>query len=442
MNIITDPLSIAATSRSGDRRRRIIAILGASSGNMVEWYDFYAYSFTAIYFASEFFPSGDRTSQLLNTAGILAAGYFSRPIGAWLFGRIADRHGRRTSMMISVLMMCGGSLMVALLPTYSTIGAAAPLSLLIVRLLQGLSVGGEFGTSATYMSEVAVPGQRGFYYSFHIVTLFGGQLLALIVLLSLQACLSSDEIKSWGWRIPFLVGAAAAVVALILRRSLAETASAESMHSKQAGTLRGLLQHKRAVALVFGIAAGGSLAFNLYSAYMQKYLVNTAGMLPGTASQLMIGDLIGFMLLQPLFGAISDRIGRKNAMICFGVGAMLATPPLMGALAHVTSAPAAFALLLAGAAVTGFYSAVSGLVKAEMFPTEIRAIGVGFSHAVATTMFGGTAEFVALWFKHVGHEQWFPLYASAIFAITLATALIMPDLRKYGYLEGTGEARI
>src|SRR5262249_2574587 len=225
------PIAITEVSGAADRRRRIIAIVGASSGNLVEWYDFYAYAFTSIYFAAAFFPSGDRTSQLLGTAGIFAVGFFMRPLGGWLFGWIADTHGRRTSMIISVLMMCAGSLLIAVMPTHSTIGAAAPALLLFARLAQGLSVGGEYGTAATYMSEVASKGNRGFYSSFQYVTLIGGQLLALLVLAILQALLTTDQLKAWGWRIPFVIGAIAALVAMYLRRSLAETASHEMMHS-------------------------------------------------------------------------------------------------------------------------------------------------------------------------------------------------------------------
>src|SRR6201987_5748166 len=158
-----------------DTRRRIWAIVGGSSGNLVEWYDFYVYSFTALYFAPEFFPKGDQTTQLLNAAGVFAAGFLMRPIGSWLFGRIADRRGRRASMMIAVILMCGGSLLVAVLPTYATIGIAAPLLLLVARLMQGLSVGGEYGTSATYMSEVALTGRSGFLSSFQYDTCIGGQ---------------------------------------------------------------------------------------------------------------------------------------------------------------------------------------------------------------------------------------------------------------------------
>src|SRR5215831_14734573 len=205
--------------------RRIWAIIGGSSGNLVEWYDFYVYSFTALYFASEFFPAGNQTTQLLNAAGVFGAGFLMRPVGSWFFGRIADKHGRRVSMMIAVIMMCAGSLLVAVLPTYASIGVAAPFLLLCARLLQGLSVGGEYGTSATYMSEVALHRHRGFFASFQYVTLIGGQLLAVLVLVILQQTLTAEALKSWGWRVPFAIGAVAAVIAFFLRRSLAETTS-------------------------------------------------------------------------------------------------------------------------------------------------------------------------------------------------------------------------
>src|SRR5262245_40533825 len=187
--------SAAGRTERHDTMRRVRAIVAGSSGNLVEWYDFYVYSFTALYFAGEFFPKGDQTSQLLNAAGVFAAGFLMRPVGSWLFGWLADRRGRRYSMMVAVIMMCAGSLLVAVLPTYSQIGLAAPALLLIARLIQGVSVGGEYGTAATYMSEVAKHGQRGFYSSFQYVTLIGGQLLATLVLLALQQFLSDAELR-------------------------------------------------------------------------------------------------------------------------------------------------------------------------------------------------------------------------------------------------------
>jgi MHS family alpha-ketoglutarate permease-like MFS transporter len=417
-----------------DTGRRIWAIVGGSSGNLVEWYDFYVYAFTAIYFASEFFPKGDQTTQLLNAAGVFAAGFLMRPIGSWLFGRIADKHGRRVSMMIAVGMMCGGSLLVALMPTYSSIGIAAPALLLLARLLQGVSVGGEYGTSATYMSEVAPHRHRGFFASFQYVTLIGGQLLASLVLLILQQFLSSVEIKAWGWRIPFAIGALAAVVAFFLRRSLAETTSSSVRQQEEAGTIRGVFRYRRSFLIVLGFTAGGSLAFYTFTTYMQKYLVNTAGMNPRTATAVMTAVLFCYMLLQPVFGAISDRLGRRNSMICFGVCMVVITVPVLSALAHVTDSYAAFGWVLLALAGTSFYTSISGLVKAELFPMHVRALGVGLSYAIANAAFGGSAEYVALWFKSNGFESSFYWYVTALCAVSLVAALLMPDTRRQGHL--------
>jgi MHS family alpha-ketoglutarate permease-like MFS transporter len=424
---------------ASDKRRRIFAIVGASSGNLVEWYDFYTYAFTAIYFASLFFPSGNQTTQLLNTAGVFAAGFLMRPVGGYLFGWVADKYGRRTSMMISILMMCFGSLVIACLPTYASIGVAAPALLLAARLLQGLSVGGEYGTSATYMSEVAIGGQRGFYASFQYVTLIGGQLLAVLVLVVVQQFMPEAEIKAWGWRIPFFIGAATALVALYLRASLDETSSVETRQRKEAGSLAAIFRHHtRAFVTVLGFTAGGSLIFYTFTTYMQKYLVNTAGMDAKTASRLMTVVLLVYMLMQPLFGALSDKIGRKTSMILFGGLSTLATMPILSALSGVKDTTIAFLLITAALAAVSFYTSISGLVKAELFPAEVRALSVGLSYAIANAIFGGSAEAVALYFKSVGHETWFFWYVTVMVAISFVFALTMPDSRKKGYLQGHG----
>jgi MHS family alpha-ketoglutarate permease-like MFS transporter len=418
-----------------ETRRRIFAIVGSSSGNLVEWYDFYVYSFTALYFAAEIFPRGDQTTQLLNAAGVFAAGFLMRPVGSWLFGWIADRHGRRFSMMIAVVTMCIGSLMVAVLPTYAQIGVAAPALLLIARLIQGVSVGGEYGTAATYMSEVAISGRRGFYSSFQYVTLIGGQLLAVLVLVILQQFLTNDELRAWGWRVPFAIGAVAAVVAFFLRRSLHETTTHEVRAQPLAGTLRGVFRHSRSFMTVLGFTAGGSLAFYTYTTYMQKYLVNTAGMNARTASAVMTGVLFCYMVIQPLFGALADRIGRRNAMIAFGTLMVLTTIPLLSAIGRASSPSMAFGLILLALAFVSFYTSISGLVKAELFPMEVRALGVGLSYAIANAVFGGTAEYVALWFKQAGHESYFYGYVTAVCAVTLVAAIAMPETRRHGLLK-------
>jgi MHS family dicarboxylic acid transporter PcaT-like MFS transporter len=415
-----------------ERSKRIFAIVGASSGNLVEWFDFYVYAFCAIYFAPAFFPSGDPTVQLLNTAGVFAAGFLMRPIGGWLFGRVADRHGRKNSMMISVLMMCAGSLVIACLPTYASIGAWAPALLLLARLFQGLSVGGEYGTTATYMSEVALRGQRGFFASFQYVTLIGGQLLAVLVVVILQQVLSEDELRAWGWRIPFVVGAVAAVISLFLRRSLEETSSAETRNDKEAGSISGLFRnHAAAFITVLGYTAGGSLIFYTFTTYMQKYLVNTAGMSAKTASFIMTGVLFLYMCMQPLFGMLSDRIGRRNSMLLFGALGTLFTVPILMALKTVTSPFLAFVLITLALCIVSFYTSISGLVKAEMFPPQVRALGVGLAYAVANAMFGGSAEYVALGLKSIGMENTFYWYVTVMMAIAFLFSLRLPKQAAY-----------
>src|SRR5437773_11979337 len=357
-----------------------------------------------------------------------------RPTGSWLFGRIADKRGRHVSMMIAVIMMCGGSLMVTVLPTYASIGLAAPVLLLLARLLQGLSVGGEYGTSATYMSEVATHRHRGFFASFQYVTLIGGQLLAVLVLVIIQQFLSDAELKAWGWRIPFAIGAVAAVIAFFLRRSLAETTSAAVRKEQEAGTIRGVFRYPRSFFTVLGFTAGGSLAFYTFTTYMQKYLVNTAGMDTKVASRVMTVVLFCYMLLQPAFGALADKIGRRNSMLCFGVFTVLATVPISGALAQTRDPYVAFALALTALAGISFYTSISGLVKAELFPMQVRALGVGLSYALANAAFGGSAEYVALWMKSIGLESTFFWYVTAMCSIALIAAISMPDSRRHGHL--------
>jgi len=427
-----DPSTSHRPYTSEEKRHRIFAIMAASSGNLVEWFDFYVYAFSALYFAPSFFPKSDPTAQLLNTAGVFAAGFLMRPIGGWLFGRVADRYGRRTSMLISVTMMCAGSLAIACLPTYAAIGAWAPFLLLVCRLFQGLSVGGEYGTTATYMSEVALRGQRGFFSSFQYVTLIGGQLLAVLVIVVLEQLLSEAELKAWGWRIPFVIGAISAVVALFLRRTLQETQTAEIRANKEAGSLAGLFRHhKAAFFTVLGYTAGGSLIFYTFTTYMQKYLVNTVGLPIKTTSYVMTVALFVYMCIQPVFGALSDRIGRRNNMLLFGGLGALATVPILTALQSVTSPIVAFLLIILALAIVSFYTSISGIVKAEMFPPEVRALGVGLAYAVANALFGGSAEYAALGLKSIGHETAFYWYVTAMMVLAFVVSLRLPRQASY-----------
>lgn len=419
------------------RDRRLWHIVGGSAGNLVEWYDWYTYSAFALYFAPTFFPQGDATAQLLNAAAVFAVGFVMRPIGAWLMGMYADRKGRKAGLTLSVSLMCAGSLTIAATPGYADIGPWAPALLTLARLMQGLSVGGEYGASATYLSEMAGRERRGFYSSFQYVTLIAGQLTALGVLLALQSSVSEADLENWAWRIPFAVGGALAVLVFWLRRRLAET---ESFHNAQrAGAPKScgralFRRHPRQALLVMALTAGGSLAFYAYTAYMQKFLVNTSGFSREKATQIAAAALFLYMLLQPAAGALSDRIGRKPLLIAFGVLGLSCTYPLFKTLETVKDPWVAFLLVFAALLVVTGYTAINAVVKAELFPAHIRTLGVALPYALANALFGGTAEYLALWFKSQGMEQGFYIYVSLMAGLSLIAYARMRDSRRHSLI--------
>jgi MHS family alpha-ketoglutarate permease-like MFS transporter len=394
-----------------DVRRRGTAIFIGSVGNLVEWYDFYTYAAFALYFANSFFPGDDPVVQQLNAALLFALGFIVRPIGGWAFGHFADQYGRRNALMFSVLAMCFGSLMIAVTPTHASIGIAAPILLGFARMIQGLSLGGEYGTSATYLTEVADEAHRGFYSSFQYVTMIGGQLCAILVLLLLQQVfLTPAQLKAWGWRIPFVVGALLAIIALVMRRNLHETddfLAAKKRVMRRESSIKALMKYPREVLLVVGLTMGGTTAFYTYTTYMQKFLRLSVGLNDNQTTLVTAGSLIFALCLQPIYGALSDRIGRKALLIWFGVMGTLFTIPLLDSLQATKSVLVAFLLVAAAWLIVAGYTSINAVVKAELFPTKVRATGVGLPYAVTVSIFGGTAESIALWFKSVGHERWF-----------------------------------
>ena len=432
--------SPSGTAAPMNARKRMVSMLAATGGSLIEWFDFYIYTFMAIYFSPSFFPNGDRTTQLLAAAGIFAAGFLARPVGGWFFGWMADTIGRKRSMIVSVNFMCLGAFMCAFVPTYNTIGVFAPALLLLARLLQGFSVGGGYGSVATYITEVATPGRRGFYASWQYVTILGAQLMSILLLYGLQNVLTVPELRAWGWRIPFAVGAVLAVTVAYLRQKVTETASEGALESKGAGTLSVLAKHRKSVALVLMFTTGGSLYFYTFTTYLQKLFVNSAGMNPKTVSALMAFILIIVMALQPVFGALSDRFGRKNFMIAFGFLGTVGAVPLLSAISKVTSVTEAFALGLTATLIACFYTSISGVLKAELFPMQVRTLGVSLPYAVANALFGGSAEYVALQLKSWGVETTFFWYVAGMAAIAFIGALWMPDTRKAGYIEGASRA--
>jgi MHS family alpha-ketoglutarate permease-like MFS transporter len=419
--------------------QRIKAIVGGSIGNLVEWYDWYAYAAFSIYFSHSFFPDSDLNAQLMNTAGIFAVGFLMRPIGGWMFGSIADKVGRKRAMTLSVLLMSFGSLLIALTPTYDTIGILAPLLLLVARLLQGLSVGGEYGVSATYLSEMATSDRRGFYSSFQYVTLIGGQLTALGIQLILQKLLLTEtQLETWGWRIPFVIGAILSVVALYLRSSLHETEAFEGnedVKKERKGSIKELLKHPKALLTVVGLTLGGTLAFYTYTTYMQKFLVNTVHLTKEQSTLLSFISLFIFACLQPVFGALSDKIGRRPLLLCFGIQGTAITYPLLNALSTTTSMWGAFFLIMSGLIIVSGYTSINAVVKAELFPSEVRALGVGLPYALTVAIFGGTAEYVALWFKQANVEHYFYWYITICIFFSFLVYARMKDTKETSTLD-------
>lgn len=426
------------TTASLSARNQFKAIVGGSIGNLVEWYDWYVYSVFSLYFAGTFFPKDNPTAQLLNTAGIFAIGFLMRPIGGWLMGTYADRKGRKAALTLSVLLMSGGSLMITVVPGYQQIGIAAPLILVLARMIQGLSIGGEYGTAATYLSEIAPPNQRGFYSSFQYVTSILGQLIALIILMLMQRYfLTPQQLGNWGWRIPFALGAILALSAIYLRRSLLETTSftTETVTMQRRGSFRELLKYKRELRTIIGFTIGLTVSFYTFTTYIQKFLVNTAGFSKNDSTLITFMALVIFMLAQPVAGWLGDRIGRKRIMIIYGVLAIITTIPIMTLLGNTHKTWLASLLIIIALLVLSLSTSISAIIKAELFPVQVRSLGVSFPYALAVALFGGTAEYIALLFKNVGHANYFYWYLTACIVISLVVSIRMPDPEKYSKME-------
>ena len=410
---------------------RLRSVIGGSAGNLVELYDWFAYSSFALYFAKSFFPKGDQTAQLLSAAAVFGVGFLARPFGAWMMGLYADRQGRKAAMVLAVALMSVGSLIIGLCPGYRLIGPLAPTVLVLARILQGISLGGEYGTSAVYLSEMATRGHRGLWSGFLYVTITAGQLLAMVTLLVLQAAMPRSELEAWGWRIPFFIGAGLAISVFWLRRSMEETPSFHARPDERGHTMLLFVRYPRESLVVLGLTAGGTLAFYTYTTYIQKFLVNTSGFSAGTASAITAGALVVFMLAQPGLGALSDRIGRRPLLLAFGGLGVVCTWPILATLAHTRDAGTAFLLVAAAVLMVACYSSVNPIVKSELFPTEVRALGVCLPYSIANALFGGTAEYVALWFKTRGHESGFYTYVTVVIGVSLVVYLFMADTKKH-----------
>lgn len=440
----TSPTLAAPANDKAALKRSISNTLKGSAGNLVEWYDVYVYSVFAVYFESQFFSAADKNSTIYVWA-IFAATFLMRPIGAWYFGRFADRYGRRLALTVSVSMMAACSFLIALTPTANTIGGWAALILLFARLLQGFATGGEYGTSATYMSEAAIPGRRGFLSSFHYVTLVGGHVLAQLTLFTMLLFWDKPEISAWGWRIAFGIGGLAAIVVFWLRRSMDESLGEDSIEAaregraKASGSMYELFVNQwRPLLLCFLITAGGTVAFYTYSVNGPKMIQSAfAGTDVMTGTLINLGVLTFLMVLQPIGGWLSDIVGRKSLLVFFGVGGVLYSWYLVTELPNQHDPLIAFLTLALGFVILTGYTSINAVVKAELFPTHVRALGVGFGYALANSLFGGTAPLLyqgALKTDRVGD---FAIYVTAIIAVSLVVYVFFLKNHGPNYLDGT-----
>ncbi|MCE3040060.1 MFS transporter [Helicobacter anatolicus] len=404
--------------------KRICSIIAASSGNLVEWFDFYIFAFSAVYFAHVFSTSENPIIQQINTFGVFAAGFFMRPIGSYIFGSLADKVGRKKSMVFSVILMALGSFIIAALPSKDVIGDFAILLLLFARLLQGLSVGGEYGIAATYLSELATEGKRGFYSSFQYVTLIGGQLLAVGSISIMLIIFEEKEMYEYAWRILFVVGGLLALGSLVVRNVMEESA-VKLEHYKDRGTLKALWKHKERFFMVIGITAGGSLGFYTITTYIKTYMIN-AGIDKALSNNILLVALFFLMILQPIFGMLGDKIGHKKSLMIFSFLGFVGIYPFYHLLGIVKSSIGIFLIILALFIILSFYTSVAGIFKAKLFPEHVRALGTGLGYAVANAIFGGSAPYVALQFKNAGYENGFFIYVAVLMIIMFITSFFLP----------------
>ncbi|MEK2476133.1 MULTISPECIES: MFS transporter [Streptomyces] len=420
----------------GDRPpSRLRQLAAASIGNAVEWYDWYAYSFLAVYFADQIFPKGAGNSlvPLLSTFAVFAVGFFMRPIGGLLMGAVADRRGRRAALTLTILLMGGGSLLVALTPTYAATGVLAPIVLVVARLVQGLSVGGEFAASTTFLVESAGPGRRGLFASFQYVSTTAGQLLAAGTGALLAGLLTENQMGRWGWRIAFLLGALLSLLGLWIRRGARETLTQDpdaagagtAQSAGRPGLFEGLRRYPRQSLLICGITAGGTIAYYTWTTYLPTYAQVNAGFDKGDALTVGTLSLAFFALLQPLGGLLSDRIGRKPMLLVFALGFAVSAVPLL----HLVTDAFVSLLLVqcAGMVLLTGYTSIAAAVNAELFPARVRAAGIGFPYSLTVALFGGTAPYVGTWFKQAGHPDLFPWYVAVICLVSFFVYLALPE---------------
>ncbi|RRO14458.1 MFS transporter [Saccharopolyspora rhizosphaerae] len=425
---MTTHVAISSGKLTPKQRKAIVA---GTIGNTVEWVDWALYSIFAKIISQEFFPPGDDTAALLSTLAVFAVGFVMRPIGAAVLGGYADRHGRKKGLTLTVGLMAGASFAIALTPTYGMIGLLAPVLLLVARLVQGFSAGGEFGSSSAFLVESAAAGRRAFAGSWQQVSVGGGVLIASLLGTITTSALSDAALHSWGWRLAFVLGGLLGLVGLWLRVSVEDTES--FTHARVGGQtktnpLRAMLvEHPGAALRVAGITIAGTLTYYIWVNYLPTYANLTTGI---PLSQALLSQtlcLVVFVIALPFVGILSDRVGRKTTLGVFAGGFVLLAWPLLNLLSG--NFWSLFLVQLTGMVLVLGYSANCAVIMAEQFPPEVRATGIALPYALAVALFGGTAPYITTWLNDIGHSDLLWLYVSGSALISLAVYLTMPETK-------------
>lgn len=409
------------------------ALVAGAIGNTVEWVDWAVYATFAPIFASQFFARGDETAALLSTLAVFAVGFVMRPIGGAVLGAYADRHGRKKGMTLTIGLMSGASLLIAVAPTYSAVGLLAPLVLLLARLLQGFSAGGEFGSSSTFMVESAAPARRAFAGSWQQVSVGAGTLIAAGMGTVLTSTLDQAALQSWGWRLAFAIGALLGLVGLWLRVSVAETEAFTRMRAEDEGAPRRnpltvmLREHPRAALRVIGVTLAGTLIYYMWVSFMPAYAHLATGIPLRDALLANTISLVVFLTLLPFGGLLSDRVGRKPTMIAFAAGFVVFAWPAFHFLGD--SFLGLLVIELIGMVLIVGYSANCAAVMAEQFPAEVRSTGVGLPYALAVAAFGGTAPYVTTWLTTSGLGDLVWVYVAVAALIGVVVYATMPETK-------------
>ncbi|PIT38114.1 MFS transporter [Snodgrassella alvi] len=404
------------------------AIAAAVAGNALEFYDFIIYSFFSVYIAKSFFPNDDKFISLLTAVAVYGVGFFTRPLGGLLIGTYADKKGRRAAMILTVTLITIGTLGLAATPSYESIGVAAPIIVLLARLVQGLALGGEVGPASSMLIESAPPNQRAFYASWQMASQGIAVAVGGVVGYVVSATLSSEQLASWGWRIPFLVSLALIPIAVYIRRALPETLEEPAYHSDSQIIKLIFTRYRKEVIL--GILALMSTAITAQVGnYMTTFAINTLELNPAVSQiSTVLGGIMMF-LFSLLAGFLADKYGRKSIMLWPRVALMLLIVPMFYMLVKTESVAMLLLVTMTVTLLTGMSGASSLVAIPEMMPIALRATGVSLIYAIGVTLFGGTAQFVLTWLiEHFGAVS--PAYYVVVTSVfSIIAMLMMPETR-------------